>query len=138
MFDNLYENIGGKIKNLAKWTFIVETISAFLIGFGMIINDGDSFIFGALIIIFGPVIAWVSSWILYAFGELVEKNADNENNTRQILKKLDKDNTNTIPADTNCKITPETENSPTSQHKWLCDGCGNMRAQSPCEHCGKE
>ena len=23
-------------------------------------------------------------------------------------------------------------------HKWLCDYCGKMRSQSPCEFCGKE
>ncbi len=26
----------------------------------------------------------------------------------------------------------------TTTHMWRCDGCGNMRAQSPCEYCGKE
>lgn len=26
---------------------------------------------------------------------------------------------------------------PNAEHKWLCDGCGNMRSASPCEYCGK-
>ncbi len=25
-----------------------------------------------------------------------------------------------------------------TEHKWLCDSCGKMRMQSPCEFCGKE
>ncbi|MBQ7767923.1 MAG: hypothetical protein IJ403_03460 [Oscillospiraceae bacterium] len=23
-------------------------------------------------------------------------------------------------------------------HIWRCDGCGKMRSQTPCEHCGKQ
>lgn len=34
--------------------------------------DDFFFITGILTTIFGPVVAYVSSWILYAFGELVE------------------------------------------------------------------
>ena len=34
--------------------------------------------------IVGPIIAWVSSWIMYAFGELVDKTASNERNTQNI------------------------------------------------------
>jgi hypothetical protein len=33
-------------------------------------------------------ISCISSWLLYGFGELIDKTCDNENNTRQILKKL--------------------------------------------------
>lgn len=25
-----------------------------------------------------------------------------------------------------------------ASHKWMCDGCGQMRSKTPCEHCGKE
>ena len=93
-----YDNIGGKIKSLAKATFVVETISFIITGIYIFAEGeqliGDSFLIVAPLLVFlGPFIAWVSSWVLYAFGELVEKTCDNENNTKQILKKL---NENTV------------------------------------------
>ena len=70
MFDILYENVGGKIKRWAIWIFIVEAISAIVTGLSLIMND-DSAI-GFLLLICGPIAAWVGSWLLYAFGQLVE------------------------------------------------------------------
>lgn len=67
--DSLYENVGGKIKRLAKWMFIVEAISAFIAG---IVLAADTDVLYILLCIVGPIVAWVSSWVLYAFGELVE------------------------------------------------------------------
>ena len=73
MLDILYENIGGKIKNWAKWMFIVEAIGAIITGLVFLIDWGFEYGWWALFIIFfGPIVAWVGSWILYAFGELAE------------------------------------------------------------------
>jgi len=89
MLDNFYENIGDKIKNWAKWIFILEAIGAIITGFVLICNG--FFLAGFLTLFLGPFVAWVGSWILYAFGELVEKTSNNESNTRQILEKLNKE-----------------------------------------------
>ena len=76
MFKNLYKNIGNKIKIMAKWFFITEAISFVITGIVMmsIARDYDTteFVLGILSIICGPIIAFVSSWVLYAFGQLVE------------------------------------------------------------------
>ena len=72
MLDNLYENIGGKIKNWAKWIFIVEAIGAVMAGIALITTDDDLILAGLLTLFCGPIVAYVGSWILYAFGELVE------------------------------------------------------------------
>ena len=72
MLDTLYENIGGKIKNWAKWIFIVEAIGAVITGIVLLATDDDLIFAGLLTLFCGPIIAWVSSWVLYAFGELVE------------------------------------------------------------------
>ena len=87
MLDSLYENIGGKIKTLAVWTFIVEAIGAIITGIILASEEDVLYIF---IAICGPIIAWVSSWLLYAFGELVEKMVGNESNTKKILEKLER------------------------------------------------
>ena len=70
MLDDLYSNIGAKIKNWAKWIFVAEAISAIIGGISLLAND--EFLFGLLCLILGPVVAFVSTWILYAFGEITE------------------------------------------------------------------
>ena len=70
MLDSLYENIGGKIKNWAKWIFIVEAIGAVITG--VVLMGNDDAVIGVIVLVCGPIVAWVGSWILYAFGELVE------------------------------------------------------------------
>jgi hypothetical protein len=144
MLDNLYENIGSKIKNWAKWIFIIEAIGSIITAIVLPIASGDPddfILISVLIAIVGPIVAWVGSWILYAFGEFVEKTADNERNTRQILKKLNEKSTDaSITFIKNKEYGNKTTNTPqtASTHKWLCDGCKKMRTQTPCEHCGKE
>ena len=141
MLDNLYENIGSKIKNWAKWIFVIEAIGAVITGLVLLFTDEDLILYGLLTLVCGPIVAYIGSWILYAFGELIEKTADNENNTRQILKKLNEKSTDaSITFIKNKEYGNKTTNTPqtASTHKWLCDGCKKMRTQTPCEHCGKE
>ena len=88
MLDSLYDNIGSKIKNLAKWIFIVEAIGAIITGLVLMFTDNDFILYGFLALVCGPIVAWVGSWILYAFGELVENTCDNESNTRMIIQLL--------------------------------------------------
>ena len=113
MLDNLYENIGGKIKNLAKWIFIIEAIGAIITGLVLLFTDEDLILYGLLTLVGGPIVAYVSSWILYAFGELVEKTADNENNTRQILKKINKNPASYITEESEGKVKSIIASEPT-------------------------
>ena len=78
----MYENIGSKIKGLAKATFIVESIAAVITSITLMATDSDMILVGLLAMVGGPIVAWVSSWILYGFGELIDKVCDIERNTR--------------------------------------------------------
>ena len=69
----LYNNIGQKIRYLAFWGFVVEAISSVVGGIVMLIDQNAV---GIVLLIAGPIVAWVSSWLLYAFGQLVENVAD--------------------------------------------------------------
>lgn len=76
----MYSNIGGKIKGLAKAIFIIQTIATVIMGLVFIANGLDSYylgdeavITGVLLMIIGPLVAWISSWLLYGFGELIDK-----------------------------------------------------------------
>lgn len=82
-----YENIGEKIKTLAKLMFVIGAILELLGGFITICcSDGDGILVlvGLLTMILGPIISFVSSWTMYAFGHLVQTTEDNFNlNARQ-------------------------------------------------------
>ena len=67
-----YENIGNKIKGLAQMAFVVEAIAAVITGIALMATDEDLILYGLLVLIVGPIIAWVSSWLLYGFGQLIE------------------------------------------------------------------
>lgn len=71
MLDNLYTDIGNKIKRWAKWIFIVEAIAAIIGGIALLIEE--EFFSGLAAILLGPIVAYVSTWLLYGFGEIVDK-----------------------------------------------------------------
>ena len=81
----LFENIGKKIKALAKWSFVVVAVVSILVGIiGTVAAlDGDE----SLVAIFlpitfaGPILALLSAWMLYGFGELIDKVSDIAKNT---------------------------------------------------------
>ena len=51
----------------------------------MIMTDEELIIYGLLTILLGPIVAWVSSWTLYGFGELVDKTCEIAENTKNAM-----------------------------------------------------
>lgn len=84
----LYDNIGGKIKIAAIVAFMLEALCTVMGGITLAASDEDMIFPGLCLIVVGPLIAYFSSWVLFAFGELVDKTVANEKNTRNILKIL--------------------------------------------------
>ena len=91
-----FDNIGGKIKSLAKWscwiTILLIWIAAPILFF-VFVSDRhmEEFCWIPLVsAIVGPAFIWVGSWTLYAFGELVEKTSKNEDHTAAIEALLQK------------------------------------------------
>ena len=87
----MFDNIGGKIKLLAKilcWVGIVGSIfiGIFLPGVGGGVE-------GFLIAVICSLISWVSQFFIYGFGELIERTAENAENTKligRILENIEK------------------------------------------------
>lgn len=79
----MYDNIGSKIKTLAIWSFVVEAFAAIIGGIAVLGDQGlgDGW-WGLLILILGPIVAWVSSWVLYGFAEIIDTLCEIEHNTR--------------------------------------------------------
>ena len=90
----MFDNIGGKIKGLAKLIFWIISIACIILGCITIIygfkNPGDnsqnimpSILRGSGIAIGGVIMAWLQNFLLYGFGELVDSN-------QKILKELER------------------------------------------------
>ena len=88
-----FENVGGKIKTLAKWscwiTIVLIWISAPITFLVLLADDAAEYcwipIIGAF---FCSVSVWVGSWTLYAFGEFVENTQRMCENTDTIVKQM--------------------------------------------------
>ena len=82
LISKLYQNIGAKIKLLAFYTFIVEALGAIVTGLVFLIDSGlEDAWWALLIIVFGPIAAFVGSWLLYGLGEIICKLTEVERNT---------------------------------------------------------
>lgn len=108
MFDKWYASVGKKIKGLAFGAFIMESIAAIITGIVLIANGRDTIIsIGVLIMVAGPIAAYVVSLFIYAFGELVDKACAIERHTRDFEKKSDVG----TKADNEIVYSPEISNS---------------------------
>ncbi len=69
----IFENIGKKIKILAQAVCWIGIIISVIYCMVIISSNNDAAIVGLLVIVFGALTSWVSSFVLYGFGEIIEK-----------------------------------------------------------------
>lgn len=88
----MFVDIGKKIKGVASFIFGVGVFISFLISLFVFASieewsywyDGAIIVFlGFLVIIIGSVISWLNSFMLYGFGELIDKTCEIAENTRR-------------------------------------------------------
>lgn len=81
----MYKNIGVKIKFLAIGIAIFMSVIEFLLGISIIADAAynEQIALGLIYMFVGPPLTWISSWILYGFGELIDKATAIEKNTRK-------------------------------------------------------
>jgi len=84
-----YDNIGEKIKGLAKAFFFIGAIAAVFAGIFLMSDSEDTVLWGLLMIIAGPIISWVSSWLLYGFGQLIENSDIITDNSDEIAAHIE-------------------------------------------------
>ncbi len=142
--NKLYEDIGKKIKNLAKWTFIVESIAGIISVIGAVANESDLFedmpFLILVFIVLIPIVAFVSSWILYGFGEIIDKLNSIEKNTRgdevennKPAAPADETFAANIKSDFTANFKAANENAVSKEYK-TCSYCGKKVA-SDTERC---
>ncbi len=92
----MFKNISGKIKTLAQticWIgIIISVIVGLYIFITTIIKSNNAAIIvtgsltGILYLIIGPILSWVGSFLMYGFGELIEKTCKIAQNTSSNTK----------------------------------------------------
>lgn len=121
----MYDNIGGKIKALAKTLCGIGIVIFVIFGFIIMIQDDGAILIGLLTMALGSLISWVGSFITYGFGQLIE-NSD-------ALVKISKRNNESIESPV--FVNPKKEEN---THKWRCSNCGNMISENICPYCSNE
>ncbi|MBE5776017.1 MAG: hypothetical protein E7326_00740 [Clostridiales bacterium] len=119
----MFDNIGGKIKNLARTTCILGIIGSIIVAIALFSSNSNyepTIGAGFAWLIIGPLVSWLSCLTLYGFGELVE-------NSTAILNTLTSSkhhHVNAISA-----VQDETN--------WICSTCGtsNPHYIGRCPNC---
>ena len=81
----MFDNIGGKIKSLAKVVCWICIILFIIMGIIMCLAGPSYIIYGVLVAVLGSLASWIGSFVLYGFGELIDNSAKIEENTRKLL-----------------------------------------------------
>ena len=134
----MFNNIDGKLKGLA----IVQTIIFIILGIVIWAIKGD--IITAIVVI---LVGWISQWVLYAFGHLVEQTEFVNVNLTKILETMNKKESPKNASNSKAKsILSLSENDKYTTSKndnhttyWICEFCGaeNLPHLSSCSKCKK-
>lgn len=120
----MFNNIGGKIKSFATILTVIGIALSVIIGFVIMFGypSIETFLIGLVVIAIGSLMSWLSSFLLYGFGQLIEnsdiiaKNFRTTNNTSNNINNLSyKGN---------------------ADRQWRCSHCGNMISSDLCPYCG--
>lgn len=110
--EKMFDNVGGKIKVVAQFVTFIG-IAASIVLFFIMTSSGEAAIIalGFVVLIFGSVSSWLSSLVLYGFGELVD-------NSDKLLKmnKISLDNQNSN-YETSCSENTEEKSKDDSKEK---------------------
>ena len=82
MLDKLFTNVAEKIKGLAKVLFVANLILSILAAIILISIHDNYTPLAMAIIVFSPLFALVSAWLIYGFGLLIEHAANIDHSTR--------------------------------------------------------
>jgi hypothetical protein len=132
MLDELFHNVGPKIRNFAKAAFVVESVAAILGGLALIIEDFEieTILMGIGIIVGGILAAYWTSVFIAGIGENIESTTAVKESNRQILAELKKLNQNAVvptPASPAAPAIPVMPAQPVApgepEPTWTCHSC---------------
>ena len=122
----MFNNIGKKIKTLAKVVCWIGIIGGIISGLSLIAvgaagsgitvssNGSTSFVGGMALIIAGvillvllPLLAWVSSFMLYGFGDMVDNVSELKQSNEEVLNRVSNIAQNVYYSAQNKQQTPQ-------------------------------
>ncbi len=116
----MFENVGQKIKTIAKFIWIVGAIYAAYCFF-VFWDEGEPFE-AVVNLILTPIVSFVVSMCMYGFGELVER-AERENETSEQIA-IEKYR---LPIASGTETEQAYEAMPKAG-QWKCSSCGKINA----------
>lgn len=141
----MYNNIGAKIKVLAKVCAILLASGSFAYGLYLVIDGWTEWV-GFLLMVLGPILSWILMFFMYGYGELIEKTADTNKTVNDIIWQMEKNGEKASKSDRQkCGIpiylqVQKPAFSQTSQtSELICPVCGAHveRNQKFCSNCGQ-
>ena len=114
----MFDNIGKKIKAAAKFVCIIGIVVFVITGFVLLSVIG---FFGLLIMLIGPLVSWISSWLLYSWGDLV----DNIQEIKENMYDLPGQNR---PQQQSKLLNSASATSSVQDCKWTCEKCGQVNS----------
>ena len=128
----MFDNIGGKIKGLAKLICWAGIVVSAILGILIWANHGN-FLTGLLYIVVGGLASWIGSFCTYGFGQLIEDTAAIR---YQLMKRAVETIQNGVQR--TAPVQNETEKKKILREEgWQCK-CGyvNREYASSCASCG--
>ena len=133
----MFQNIGGKLKGLARVLFILCVIAG-LVGAIVLWNikvysrysETHPYIGAGIGVLAGGfLVGWLSSAFIYAFGQLVQNSDKLVDQNTQILNRLERPEATERPAA-----------KPVIAGTWKCKSCGaeNSKSANICLSCGEK
>lgn len=93
----MFDNIGSKIKSFAQVVTIIGIVASVILGIIFMANAG---FIGLVVMLIGILMSWISSFITYGFGQLIENSDEmirlmKGDDIKQIKKNLQNEHSNT-------------------------------------------
>ena len=140
----MYDNIGNKIKILAQIICVFGVVASVILGLVICFRTNEFNEIGLLYILIGSISSWISSFIIYGFGELIEKVCSIEKKVgtskSNVFLKTENSSINNLIDTTSQKEqeTNEAKDIGFVKHKWRCSNCNNMISEEKCPYCGHQ
>lgn len=117
----MFSNIGGKIKTLTTIICIIGIAISVISGITLIAINDDLALIGIAIMLVGSLSSWLSSFVLYGFGEIIDQLTEINHNTKRSAQLIARLGAN--------------QNQP-----WICTSCQTQNSSEAnfCIKCGSD
>ena len=132
----MFEDIGEKMKTVAKIMFILGCIASVI----------GAFTLGWFVIIIGPLFSWLGSIGLYGMGELIDETTRNcrvNNEILEILRKQKRENEKATQSSDKkpavvSNVSSNLHRTASAGETWRCEKCGTVNDSTSwyCKDCG--